>query len=48
VELVRFLLSPEGQALVRTAGFRPGTRLVGGEDAALPAELRPLVLGSYR
>lgn len=47
VRFVRFLYSPAGRALLQSHGFLPLPALVGGDAAAVPPELRPLVAGSY-
>jgi molybdate/tungstate transport system substrate-binding protein len=47
LQLVTFLFSPAGQQLIRAAHFLPSPALVGGDAAAVPDELRPLLKGVY-
>ena len=44
---VSFLLSVDGQAALRSAGFRPASILAGGDLSTLPAALQPLIEGRY-
>jgi molybdate/tungstate transport system substrate-binding protein len=44
---LQFMVAPAGQAILARHGFEPTAALVGGDAAALPAELVPYVQGPY-
>jgi molybdate/tungstate transport system substrate-binding protein len=48
VRFLTFLLLPAGQALVRSHYFLPSPVLLGGDRAAVPVALLPLIEGEYR
>lgn len=48
IRFIEYLISPQGQELVKMYHFIPSPILVGGDRAAVPGQLKPFIQGEYR